>query len=605
MLIASCSSMIQSYEIKYYTGAGITVKNDITPTGLDFKTNLVWKDDDNASSAKRNWYAAVDYCKGLNIDNNNDWRLPSSEELKTIMDINSSNERQSKFNNASVEDYWSSSTSNSMESIGVNLKSGESNVHSNNQEYNFRCVRYSTESADLNEVINKYSSRAGGNREILQASYEFFKKYELNLIQKPSKTVENEKGEFESTQEYDTRVKKNKQVQDQKMKEYKLTVRNSDEIANKYAIKNALIFVWGTPQISNLKYNADDEYFTGDLIFEPQSNFNKKIIIKVKREDAKEFKENFKDFSQEVVFDYSNGTVTFKELNINYHLGYKAQILDMKADESRFIIKLKSEPALNQDALFDAEDVTIKNAKKMLDDGKNAVAFKMLNELCSKKNLSACYQLGLCYQGGVGVIQDIEKAIELYTIACDGNIADACNNLGAVESNSDEYEEPEGDAAYRRFYKKACDGGSATGCYNLSNQYIMDEPKRMKLLVKACKGGYKDACDEIHKITTYQKFYPSGKLAVSGKIINHKLDGVVKGYYESGILYQKLTIKDGILNGLTTIYDMNGKLFLKIFFKNGKAISGEGIVGKKITNYTKDQLNSITLSFKKIQDIRK
>lgn len=47
------------------------------------------------------WYDAVKHCQSLTIDNKNDWRLPSIEELKEI--YNSENDFEDDF-------YWSSST---------------------------------------------------------------------------------------------------------------------------------------------------------------------------------------------------------------------------------------------------------------------------------------------------------------------------------------------------------------------------------------------------------------------------------------------------------------------------------------------------------------
>jgi len=57
-----------------------SVKGDIV---IDNKTGLMWQ---NARfSAKRTWQEAIDYCKKLEFEGYDDWRLPNVNELRTIM----------------------------------------------------------------------------------------------------------------------------------------------------------------------------------------------------------------------------------------------------------------------------------------------------------------------------------------------------------------------------------------------------------------------------------------------------------------------------------------------------------------------------------------
>lgn len=60
---------------------------------LDKETGLVWAKDANlamtsgySSTGTMNWYQAVDYCRNLDIASRKGWRLPSIEELSSLMD---------------------------------------------------------------------------------------------------------------------------------------------------------------------------------------------------------------------------------------------------------------------------------------------------------------------------------------------------------------------------------------------------------------------------------------------------------------------------------------------------------------------------------------
>ena len=51
-------------------------------------------------------------------------------------------------------------------------------------------------------------------------------------------------------------------------------------------------------------------------------------------------------------------------------------------------------------------------------DGEGAVA--LLEERVKDKDVEAMWMLGLCYEYGMGVEQDLERAEELYKESCDG-----------------------------------------------------------------------------------------------------------------------------------------------------------------------------------------
>ncbi len=171
---------------------------------------------------------------------------------------------------------------------------------------------------------------------------------ELDKIPKPPENIKLTKDEFETTQEFNARVAKTKKAQSASVKAYEGQVANAKAQAKENAIKNALRAVWGKPLLSNLRYDADNGYFVADLSFETNSDFSKSVAIKVDRTEAKSFKEQFSSLKPQAVFDYSNGSVSLKDIRIPYgsakqHKMYTAQFTDMKSDETRVAVNLKSE----------------------------------------------------------------------------------------------------------------------------------------------------------------------------------------------------------------------------------------------------------------------
>ena len=75
----------------------------------DSVTNLEWQDD--AIGDRMKWREAIDDCKGFELGNYNDWRLPNINELKSIIDRSRYNPAiVSIFEHTSTDNYWSSTT---------------------------------------------------------------------------------------------------------------------------------------------------------------------------------------------------------------------------------------------------------------------------------------------------------------------------------------------------------------------------------------------------------------------------------------------------------------------------------------------------------------
>jgi hypothetical protein len=72
---------------------------------VDTKNHLEWQDSPNVEKETK-WVMATRYCKALNYLGHNDWRLPSIDELKTIIDIVQSPKANKKFQYGTTSAYW-------------------------------------------------------------------------------------------------------------------------------------------------------------------------------------------------------------------------------------------------------------------------------------------------------------------------------------------------------------------------------------------------------------------------------------------------------------------------------------------------------------------
>jgi hypothetical protein len=79
-------------------------------TVTDERTGLMWQQE--FPEAKMTWEQAVSYCKELNLAGHNDWRLPTIQELKSIVDYIRYNPviNIGYFPNTGSSFYWSSTT---------------------------------------------------------------------------------------------------------------------------------------------------------------------------------------------------------------------------------------------------------------------------------------------------------------------------------------------------------------------------------------------------------------------------------------------------------------------------------------------------------------
>ena len=105
--------------------------------------NLMWQDDNDAATVQNNWQGAIDYCQNLNLAGHSDWRLPSFDELRTIVDKNNHPAIKSEFKNTASDVYWSSTpvAGNSYYAWGIYFDGGYESSYDKDANVYVRCVR--------------------------------------------------------------------------------------------------------------------------------------------------------------------------------------------------------------------------------------------------------------------------------------------------------------------------------------------------------------------------------------------------------------------------------------------------------------------------------
>jgi len=111
----------------------------------DSKLGLMWQDNVEAKTVRKNWKEAKYYCENLSFSGHSDWRLPNYEELQSIVDYDRNKPAiMQSFKNVSTSDYyWSSSVSvsNTKGAWIVNFYNGDTNYNGKANEDYVRCVR--------------------------------------------------------------------------------------------------------------------------------------------------------------------------------------------------------------------------------------------------------------------------------------------------------------------------------------------------------------------------------------------------------------------------------------------------------------------------------
>lgn len=111
------------------------VKEPEKPYYVDLETGLEWQ---KGEGGVHSWNHAAAYCKRLELNGLDDWRLPTKEELMTT------NRIKDKFPDLVSGYYWTSTTNTEYPDYAWGMESSEGSLFDNGHKgsrYNVRCVR--------------------------------------------------------------------------------------------------------------------------------------------------------------------------------------------------------------------------------------------------------------------------------------------------------------------------------------------------------------------------------------------------------------------------------------------------------------------------------
>jgi len=220
----------------------------------------------------------------------------------------------------------------------------------------------------------------------------FFKQYNTikkNLeLKKPYKPIlpiplTITKNEFETTDEFNARVKQAKVERLKKIndiynsyqkkidkynqkisiinKKYNERLKNLEKNKDKNlkkAIEKAISIVYGKPKLVNLFYNADEGKFYGEIT-STKNNFNQKISIQIPKQIARVFKNNVKSIVPNMVFEYKKNKLLLKEISIPFQdKKYLATTTDKIYTPSVFKVEIDTKEQKFQKPKYITNDLT-------------------------------------------------------------------------------------------------------------------------------------------------------------------------------------------------------------------------------------------------------
>lgn len=120
---------------------------------------------------------------------------------------------------------------------------------------------------------------------------------------------------------------------------------------------------------------------------------------------------------------------------------------------------------------------------------------------CDGGELVGCRRLALAYEGGVGVVEDLDRATTLYRRGCDGGDGRSCALLAGLYTIGNGVARD--DAAAARLYRQGCDLGDGLGCGGLGFLHARgrgvdaDRPRAVELYRQSCDRGEAVGCNNL------------------------------------------------------------------------------------------------------------
>ena len=108
---------------------------------LDKETGLVWARDANIAAASKTWLDAMIYCRNLSIADRKGWRLPTVEELASLLDMSQSVAPYlptgHPFINVQSSTYWSSTAYEGGSANAWTVRMGSASVNVGSKLVNY------------------------------------------------------------------------------------------------------------------------------------------------------------------------------------------------------------------------------------------------------------------------------------------------------------------------------------------------------------------------------------------------------------------------------------------------------------------------------------
>jgi len=136
--------------------------------------------------------------------------------------------------------------------------------------------------------------------------------------------------------------------------------------------------------------------------------------------------------------------------------------------------------------------------------GSGAPPYAHWHRACELGYAPSCFNLGVAYDRGEGVVANLDRAVELYTAACDGEAPAGCINLASVAMRGDGPNALDFDFAFHHF-ERACLMDHPHGCTLAASCHIegMGTPVNRDLgagvLQFHCREGFELACELLDR----------------------------------------------------------------------------------------------------------
>ena len=163
-IFISISSINSEYIINNNLEQDNWIRDNDLEIVKDTVNNIMWQDNSEAKTINKDWKGAIDYCKNLDLGGFYNWRLPTINELNSIIDYNTTNPAiKNKFKNISQYIYyWSSTSYDKNKAWLIGFDYGDSHYRNYENNHSIRCVRraYFLKKIEPKSVIEDISSWA-------------------------------------------------------------------------------------------------------------------------------------------------------------------------------------------------------------------------------------------------------------------------------------------------------------------------------------------------------------------------------------------------------------------------------------------------------------